>query len=92
MKQTFDKKLFFITLFLGWFGIDKLYVGKGKAWKFFLVKFAYLFVLVGIVWNIYDLVKITKTNTNSMPEIICFNNLLKIARHLYIIVAFGNLF
>lgn len=60
MKQTFDKKLFFITLFLGWFGIDKLYIGKGKAWKFFLVKFAYLFVLVGIVWNIYDLVKITK--------------------------------
>ena len=55
MKQTFDKKLFFITLFLGWFGIDKLYVGKGKA-----CKFAYLFVLVGIVWNIYDLVKITK--------------------------------
>lgn len=42
--------------FLGWFGIDKLYVGGGTAWKIALIKFALCFVVVGVIWNFYDMV------------------------------------
>lgn len=53
MEKTFDAKLFFILLFLGWFGIDKLYK---KNWKMFLCKFLLTIVLIGVLWNIYDIV------------------------------------
>jgi TM2 domain-containing membrane protein YozV len=46
--------LFLICLFLGWFGLDKLYM-KG-TWKIALVKFLLMFTVIGIVWNIYDMV------------------------------------
>lgn len=45
--------LFLIVLFLGWFGIDKLYMGNTKL---FIIKFLLLFVAVGIIWNSYDIV------------------------------------
>ena len=51
--KKFDVKLFFILLFLGWFGVDKL---VKKDWKFFIYKFLSLFVLIGIIWNVYDIV------------------------------------
>lgn len=53
MEKTFDVKLFFILLFLGWFGIDKL---VNKNWKLFLIKFATTFILIGSIWNVYDIV------------------------------------
>lgn len=51
--KNFDWKLFLITLFLGWFGVDKLYK---KDKKMFVLKLVGLFVVVSIVWNLYDLV------------------------------------
>lgn len=51
--KKFDWKLFLIVLFGGWFGLDKLYM-KNK--KFFLYKLLLLFVGVGVLWNLYDLV------------------------------------
>lgn len=51
--KKFDWKLILIILFLGWFGIDKLYM-KNK--KFFLYKLLTLFVGIGVIWNLYDLV------------------------------------
>lgn len=46
--------LFLICLFLGWLGIDKLYM-KG-SWKIALVKFLLQFLIIGEIWNIYDMV------------------------------------
>lgn len=51
--KKFNLKLFLITLFLGWFGIDKLY---NKSTKFFLIKLVATLLVVGVIWNIYDLV------------------------------------
>lgn len=48
--------LFIICLLLGWLGIDKFYIGGGKAWKVALVKFLLMFVVIGEIWNIYDMV------------------------------------
>ena len=53
MEKVFDIKLFFILLFLGWFGVDKLYK---KDWKICLIKLGLTLVLIGILWNIYDIV------------------------------------
>ncbi len=53
--KKFDCKLFLITLFLGWFGIDKLYM---KNTKFFIYKLIATLLVVGLVWNLYDLVTI----------------------------------
>ena len=64
MEKIFVIKLFFILLFLGWFGIDKLYK---KNWKMFLAKFLTLFVLIGIIWNIYDIVMCCLKNYEVNP-------------------------
>lgn len=45
--------LFLICLFLGWLGIDKLYKGDVKL---FVIKLLLNFVLIGEIWNIYDIV------------------------------------
>lgn len=59
-EEKFDWKLFVLTLFLGWFGIDKFYVGGGKAWKYFLVKLGANIIFLGIIWNIFDLIMICR--------------------------------
>ena len=46
--------LFLICLFLGWLGIDKLYM-KG-SWKIALVKFLLNFLIIGEIWNIDDMI------------------------------------
>ena len=46
--------LFLICLFLGWLGIDKLYM-KG-SWKIALVKFLLCFLIIGEIWTIYDMI------------------------------------
>ncbi len=51
--KRFDLSLFLICLFLGWFGIDKLYKGNKKL---FLIKLLLNFVVVGEIWNIYDII------------------------------------
>lgn len=48
--------LLIICLFLGWFGVDKFYIAGAKAWKIALVKFLMCFVVVGVIWNLYDCV------------------------------------
>lgn len=45
--------LFLICFFFGWLGLDKLYM-KG-TWKLALVKFLLMFVIIGEIWNIYDM-------------------------------------
>ena len=52
-SKKFDIKLFFILIFLGWFGIDKLVY---KNYKMFAIKFVLFFFVLGIFWNIYDIV------------------------------------
>ncbi|MDD4110630.1 MAG: hypothetical protein PHS54_03655 [Clostridia bacterium] len=56
MQKRWSRRitLFLICLFIGWFGIDKIYM-KG-TWKLALVKFLLIFVAVGIIWNLYDMV------------------------------------
>lgn len=46
--------LFLICLFLGWLGIDKLYM-KG-SFKLALVKFLLNFLIIGEIWNFYDMI------------------------------------
>ena len=50
-----DWKLFFIVLFGGWFGLDKLYKGNKKM---FLWKLISNLLIVGVLWNLYDLVMV----------------------------------
>lgn len=56
MQKKWSKRilLFIICLFVGWFGVDKIYM-KG-TWKLALVKFLLVFVVVGVVWNLYDMI------------------------------------
>lgn len=46
--------LFLICFFFGWLGLDKLYM-KG-SWKIALVKFLLNFLVIGEIWNIYDMI------------------------------------
>lgn len=48
--------LFLLCFFLGWLGIDKLYAGGTKVWKVALVKFLLMFLIIGVIWNIYDMI------------------------------------
>lgn len=59
-SERIDWGLFFITLLLGWFGLDKFYVRRtwSPTWKFWLVKLGYNLIFVGALWNLWDLVMI----------------------------------
>lgn len=49
-----------ILLFLiGWIGMEKFYAAKSfkGGWKFALVKFLYCLIGLGLLWNIFDIVK-----------------------------------
>jgi len=54
--KTKNITLFLTCLFLGWLGLDKLYKGGRTAWKLALTKFLLMFVGVGEIWNIYDII------------------------------------
>ena len=58
-EEKLDAWLIVILIFLGWFGIDKFYYAKSfkKAWKFALVKFLYPCIGIGVLWNIFDIIK-----------------------------------
>lgn len=58
-KKEKDMGLILILIFLGWLGIDKFYYAKSfkGAWKFALVKLAYNIILIGALWNIFDIIK-----------------------------------
>lgn len=58
-EKKVDVGLLLILIFLGWFGIDKFYYKKSfkQAWKFFLVKFLYCLIGLGLIWNIFDIVQ-----------------------------------
>lgn len=52
-SKNFDLVLFLVVLFLGWIGIDKLIKGSVKL---FIIKLLLSFIVVGLIWNIYDLI------------------------------------
>ncbi len=58
-KEKVKATFLLVLIFLGWFGIDKIVYAKSFAvsWKFFLVKFAYSLIGVGLLWNIFDIVQ-----------------------------------
>lgn len=58
-EKKIDWILILFIFFLGWFGIDKFYATKSwkKGWKYALVKFLYNIILIGILWNIFDLIQ-----------------------------------
>lgn len=51
--KKFNFVLFLLVLFLGWLGIDKLYF---KNWRLCLVKLFTTLIVIGVIWNLYDLV------------------------------------
>ena len=57
-KVNRDYILILFLFFLGWFGADKIYFYKSfkKSWKFFFVKLIFNIALIGIIWNIFDIV------------------------------------
>ncbi len=61
-KPKINWGLFFMTLFLGWFGADKFFYAKqwNKTWKFAAIKFLCTFIIVGIFWNIFDCIQILR--------------------------------
>lgn len=58
-EKKVDAGLIVMLFFLGWLGMDKFYYTKNfkKGWKFALVKLAYNIIFIGVVWNIFDIVK-----------------------------------
>ena len=58
-EKKLDGWLIVILIFLGWFGIDKFYVVKAwkGAWKYALVKFLYTCIGLGVLWNLFDIIK-----------------------------------
>ncbi len=61
-EEKVDAWLIVILVFLGWLGIDKFYYAKSfkNAWKFALVKFLYTCIGIGVLWNIFDIIKACK--------------------------------
>ena len=57
-KVERDYLLILFLVVLGWFGGDKFYYYKSfkKAWKFAAVKFIFTVSLLGIFWNLFDIV------------------------------------
>ena len=55
-NEVSNSRLLFL---IGWFGLEKFYYAKSfkKAWKFVLVKFLYSLILIGLIWNIFDIVQ-----------------------------------
>jgi TM2 domain-containing membrane protein YozV len=58
-KKKVDSWLIVILVFLGWLGIDKFYYAKSfkNAWKFALVKLLFNCIFVGVLWNLFDIVR-----------------------------------
>ena len=51
--KKFNFGFFIIVLLLGWLGIDKLIK---RNWRMCLIKFGSMFIVVGVIWNIYDII------------------------------------
>lgn len=63
MKKTSEKIdwiLLLITVLGGWFGLEKFYIKKTwkGTWKFAFAKFIATLALVGVLWNLWDIVMI----------------------------------
>lgn len=63
-----DIKLLLITIFLGWFGIDKYVAGGKKAWKIATVKLLSCIIFIGAIWNIYDIIQIARQKYEIDPR------------------------
>ena len=53
-----DYILILFLVFLGWLGIDKIYFYRSfkKSWKLMFVKLIFNIALIGILWNLFDIV------------------------------------
>lgn len=58
-KPKIEAGFLCVLIFLGWFGIDKIFYAKSfkASWKFFIVKLAYTIILLGVLWNIFDIIQ-----------------------------------
>lgn len=76
MEETPNKiVLILIIVFLGVFGVDKLYVSRmqnKEAFILALIKLVTSFILIGVIWNVVDLVfaAIDKYRLNPLDYII----------------------
>ena len=58
-KKPLSPVLLLVLIFLGWLGIDN-FLAPGsfkKSWKFMVVKLAYNIILLGVLWNIFDIIQ-----------------------------------
>lgn len=60
--------LFIVCLFGGWFGLDKLY--HSMNYKMCLIKLALNLCIVGLAWNIYDMVTALMNKYELVPSCI----------------------
>jgi hypothetical protein len=58
-EKKIDGILLLLLFTVGWLGFEKFYAGKTfrRSWKFWLVKFLYCLIGVGLIWNIFDIVQ-----------------------------------
>lgn len=54
-----DPILILLLFLIGWLGLEKFYAAKSfkGGWKFALVKLAYCLIGLGLIWNVFDIVK-----------------------------------
>lgn len=68
-NEPIDWKLFFIVLFGGWLGLDKLYGDTfKKRWKIWLLKLLANFIGLGELWNILDFIMLLNKNYRVDPR------------------------
>lgn len=63
-ENKLDGILILLLFTVGWLGFDKFYaatksndIKKSSGWKFWLVKFLYCIIGIGILWNIFDIIQ-----------------------------------
>jgi len=66
--EKLNTGLLLMTIFLGWFGVDKIYaLSFKKGWKLFVLKLLANCIGVGELWNILDIVMICLKKYEANP-------------------------
>ena len=68
IKKTNNILQALFCLVLGWFGLDKLFYCSNL--KLGIIKFLSCFILVGIVWNCYDIVCALQSKYEAVPSVL----------------------